>query len=178
MKQIIYITITSLVLCSCSIYSKFSTPELEQTNLCREHIIATDSFIAPPQWQQLFVDTLLQELIQIGLKNNSDIRIANLNIEKAQAALLSSKLAYIPSLNFTPDAGISSFKGNSSGWAYSLPVNAQWEVDIFGKLRNNKEMAKASLQEAKYYSNLVESQIITAIANAYRSEERRVGKEC
>ena len=37
-------------------------------------------------WQQFFTDPRLQQVIQLALDNNRDLRVAVLNIEKAQAS--------------------------------------------------------------------------------------------
>lgn len=46
--------------------------------------------------EELFTDPQLQQLIDIGIRNNTDLNIARLRVEEAEALLLSSKLAYRP----------------------------------------------------------------------------------
>ncbi len=156
MKKILYI-ISILFMQSCSIYSSYKAPEMiqdidEQTNI--------------PIWSEFFTDNNLQELINKALENNSDLRIAKLNIEQADAMLLSSKLSYLPSLNLGAEAGISKFSGSTTK-TYSVPLTTQWEIDIFGKLRNTKQKNLAAYLQSKEYVNMVKSQLISGIANSY-----------
>lgn len=118
-------------------------------------------------WREMFTDPQLQTLIETALQKNLDLRSAELNIESAEAALKSSKLAFYPSLAFAPQAGISKFGDNPNTKTYSLPVQASWQVDLFGKLRNAKMSNEQALLQTKEYVQYVRSQIIANVANAY-----------
>lgn len=119
------------------------------------------------QWREMFTDPQLQALISKALHSNLDLQTAELNIESAEAALKSSKLAFYPSLAFAPQAGISKFGDNPNTKTYSLPVQASWQLDVFGKLRNAKKNNEQALIQSKEYVQYVRSQIIANIANAY-----------
>ncbi len=54
-------------------------------------------------------------------------------------------------------------------WTYQVPVQASWEIDIFGKLLNAKRRAKAQLLQSQAYEQAVRSQIIGGVANCYYS---------
>ena len=156
MKKTLYI-ISILFMQSCSIYSSYKAPEIIQN---------IDEQTDIPTWNEYFTDSNLSDLISIALENNSDLRIAKLNIEQADAILLSSKLSYLPSLNLGGEAGISKFSGSTSK-TYSVPLTTQWEIDIFGKLRNTKQKNIAGYYQSKEYVNMVKSQLIAGIANSY-----------
>lgn len=80
-----------------------------------------------------FSDTCLQVLIGQGLQNNTDLKIANLRIEEAQAALQASKLAFVPSLSLTADGTLRSFDRAKTTKSYSAGLSSDWEIDISGK---------------------------------------------
>lgn len=63
--------------------------------------------IASMPWSEFFTDPKLQTLITTGLERNTDLGIARLQVEEAQATLTNARLSYLPSLNLTPQAGIS-----------------------------------------------------------------------
>ena len=108
----------------------------------------------------------LQELIEKGLKQNTDVKTAELRVEEAKASLLSAKLAFLPSFALSPQGNISSVEGQVSR-TYTLPVTASWEIDIFGKLRNSKRQAKAAYMQSEDYKQAVYSSLIANIANTY-----------
>lgn len=118
-------------------------------------------------WRTMFTDSQLQALIEKALQKNLDLQSAELNIESAEAALKSSKLVFYPSLVFAPQAGISKFGSFPNTKTYSLPVQASWQVDLFGQLRNAKKSNEQALLQSKEYVQYVRSQIIANVANAY-----------
>ena len=101
--------------------------------------------LADFSWKELFTDTVLQQLIEKGIANNTDLNIARLKVREAEALLTSSKLAYLPSVSLTPQGTIKSIEGNSPTKTYNLAASADWELDIFGRLTNAKREAKAVL---------------------------------
>ena len=56
----------------------------------------------PLHWSELFTDTRLQSLIRRGLENNNDLNVARLKVVEAEATLMSSRLAYLPSVSLAP----------------------------------------------------------------------------
>ncbi len=118
-------------------------------------------------WREVFTDPQLQTLIEKALKHNQNLQSAQLTVEQVETALKSAKLAFYPSLQFSPSGTVSKFGSAPASKIYSLPVQASWVVDIFGKYRNAKESAKEQLAQSKAYVQSVRSQIITNIANAY-----------
>ena len=101
-------------------------------------------------WQEMFTDPYLQQLIQQGLDNNTDLQSAYWRVKEAEATLKSARLAYLPSFNFAPNGGVSSLTNPwNATWTYTVPVTASWEVDIFGKLTNSKRRAKLFSRKAR-----------------------------
>ena len=77
--------------------------------------MATDTTsIGNLDWRELFTDPQLQVLIDKGLENNTDFRTAHLRVQEAEAALMTSRLAYLPALNLTPQGTLSSFDGSKA----------------------------------------------------------------
>ena len=109
----------------------------------------------------------MQELIEKGLAQNTDVQTASLRVEEAKASLLSAKLAFLPSFAFSPQGGINTVEGSKASHTYTLPVTASWELDIFGKLRNAKRQAKAAYLQSEDYKQAVYSSLIANIANTY-----------
>lgn len=168
MKNIIVLTTATALLSSCGIYTKYQPAETTPDNLYGEEVAVDDTTnFGNVNWRELFTDPQLQALIEQGLQNNTDLRSAQLQIEEAEAALMSAKLAFLPSFALSPQGTISSFDGGKATKTYTLPVTASWELDIFGRLRNAKQQAKALYAQSKDYQQAVRTQLIAGIANVY-----------
>lgn len=168
MKKIILLTSATALLSSCGIYNKYQPATTTPENLYGEEVVTTDTTnLGNVNWRELFTDPQLQVLIEHGLQNNTDLQSAQLRVKEAEAGLMAAKLAFLPSLAFTPEGVISSFDGAKATKTYSVPVVASWELDIFGKLRNAKQQAKALYAQTKDYQQAVRTQIISGIANIY-----------
>ena len=168
MKKIIVLTTATALLSSCGIYTKYQPAETTPDNLYGEEVAVDDTTnFGNVNWRELFTDPQLQALIEQGLQNNTDLRSAQLQIEEAEAALMSAKLAFVPSFALSPQGTISSFDGGKATKTYTLPVTASWELDIFGRLRNAKQQAKALYAQSKDYQQAVRTQLIAGIANVY-----------
>ena len=98
MKKIIVLTTATALLSSCGIYTKYQPAETTPDNLYGEEVAVDDTTnFGNVNWRELFTDPQLQALIEQGLQNNTDLRSAQLQIEEAEAALMSAKLAFLPS---------------------------------------------------------------------------------
>ncbi len=120
-------------------------------------------------WEQVFRDPKLQSLIRLALANNKDLKNAKLNVDIAHAQLKGAKLSYFPSLAFTPNGGSASYGGSHMNWSYTLPLAAQWEIDVFAKILNRKRGAQANYEMSQDYEQAVRSQIVCGVANVYYS---------
>lgn len=168
MKKLILFSTAAALLSSCGIYTKYKPAETVPDNLYGETFTTEDTTsLGSVDWQELFTDPHLQAYIEQGLSNNTDYLSAQLRIKEAEATLLSSKLAYLPSFALAPQGTVSSFDGGKAAQTYSLPVTASWEVDIFGKMRNNKRQAQALYAQSLDYKQAVRTQLIAGIANTY-----------
>ena len=159
---------------SCGIYNKYERPEVNAKGLVRDvksdadtlAVADTASFGNLP-WRSVFTDPQLQQLIEQGLKNNTNMLNAALNVKMVEAQLLAAKLAFVPSFTFSPQGTISSWDGNKATKTYSLPVTASWSIDLFGNLLNQKRSSQMALLATKDYQLVVQTKVISNIANIY-----------
>lgn len=169
-KSLLAITMAlAIVTSSCNIYKKY---ELPQDGIMGEYTQAVNepvdsSALGNLAWEEVFTDPILQNYIRQALDNNLDLQNAKLNVDIAHAQLQGAKLSYFPSLTFAPNGSGSSLGGSKMSWGYQLPLSLNWEVDIFGRLTNNKRKAKAQLLQSEAYQQAVRSQIIGGVANTY-----------
>ena len=178
-KQIIYVVVASALLSSCNIYKSYKRPDdIKIDGLFRDtaSVSLTGGYgetngdtatIASLPWREVFTDPQLQILIEQGLASNTDLQSAQLSVKQAEASLMSSKLAFLPSFALAPQGTISSFDQSKASQTYQLPITASWQIDLFGDLLNAKRGAKASLLQSKAYKQAVQTQLVAAIANYY-----------
>ena len=160
-KILIPLIILVITMNSCALYKKHERPDITFVDSLYNRIPTADDYesIASLTWKELFADTLLQDLIEIGLENNTDLEIARLKVEQAEATLQTSKLAFFPNVSFSAQV-------NTSG-AYSLAPNASWEIDAFGRLYNTKKGSEAALAATEAFQQAVQTQLVATIANSY-----------
>ena len=172
-KLIILYCISAWVgLGACSVYKSYERPDMPVVDSLYRQAAATSAdttSIASLSWRELFTDPKLQAMIETGLQNNTDLNIARLKVTEAEATLMTSRLAYLPSISFEPSGTLRSVDGNAMTKSYDIAASASWEVDIFGKLTNAKRGAKAALEQSEAYRQAVQTQLIATIANSYYS---------
>ena len=119
-SKIILLGLSTLVLSSCGIYTKYKPVSEVPENLYGEQVALSDSSsIVSLSWKEFFNDAELQQLIEQALVGNTDLQSAEWRIEEAKAALTSAKLAYLPSFMLTPQGGVSSFDHSKASWSYT-----------------------------------------------------------
>jgi len=172
--NIIIIAFAALLLTGCkSLYGNYERPDVKTSGIVRDPVddkaaLAGSSDFGNLPWRSVFTDPQLQTLIEKALENNPDLLNAALNIDIAEQQLRASKLAFLPSIVFAPNGSISHFGTHtSSTQAYTLPVTASWDVDLFGKLRSQKKVAQMALIQSRDYKVAVQTNLICNVANLY-----------
>lgn len=168
-KEIILFTVAALTLSSCGIYTKYKPAAEVPEGLYGEEVAVSGSTdnLGNLGWREVFTDPHLRVLIEQGLQSNTDLRSAQWRVEEAEATLMSARLAFLPSFALAPQGTVSSFDGGKATQTYSVPVTASWELDIFGRMRNAKQQAKALLEQSHDYRQAVRTQLVSSIANVY-----------
>ena len=101
------------------------------------------------EWKQFFTDSRLARLQSLALANNRDLRLASLNIEKAQAQYRIQRAEALPSINASGSGthsrtpGSLSYTGSAvTSHDYSAQLGlSSYEVDVFGRVQNLQDEA-------------------------------------
>jgi NodT family efflux transporter outer membrane factor (OMF) lipoprotein len=127
--------------------------------------------IAAISWKDMFSDTLLRSLIQDGINNNLDLKIALARIKTAAANFKQSKLAFYPWFDADATATVQRVPPTQYGFpeTYLLDITTSWEADVWGKLSSAKRAALASLLQSQAYKRAVQTQLVSDIAGNYYS---------
>ncbi len=121
-------------------------------------------------WRDFLPDPRLQRLVELGLHNNRDLRVAMLNVEKvrAQYRLAQSSLA--------PQVGVNAQRSSShvpagekgtSGHDEALGVSAAWELDFFGRLRSLSDAAFQQYLASDQARQAAQILLVSQIADQY-----------
>ena len=106
-------------------------------------------------------------LIEQALENNTDLNTARINIEKSQQALQAARLAYLPSLYFTPQGTLSSFDQSKASKSYNLQMQTSVDLDLFGSITSKKRAAKAVLMQAQMSEEATRANLVSTLAQQY-----------
>lgn len=130
-------------------------------------LAATTQSVADVGWRDFFVDPKLEQLIDLSLQNNRDLRVAVLNVERARSQYRIQRADRMPSLAIGADM-VRTGGDAPVTETYSADLGiAQFELDLFGRVRN---LSHAALQ--RYFAT-EESQrsaqlaLISQVANIY-----------
>ena len=160
-----------LLLTGCGLYNKY-----EQKNETPADVFGTTQDVqaagggtsmAEMSWREFFTDPLLQQLIEQVLANNTDVNSARLAVEMSEASLQAAKMAYLPSLYFSPQGTLSKFDKLDWSKTYNLPLQMSMDVDVFGSITNKKRAAKAVLLQAQVREEAVRANLISTVAQQY-----------
>ena len=174
LNKIFLFASASLLMTSCGLYNKYERPEVNAKGIVRDVQSTTDTLAVADTasfgnlpWREVFTDPQLQSLIETGLANNTNLLNAALNVKMVEDQRMIAKLAFVPGFTFSPQGTVASWDGNKATKTYSLPVTASWSVDLFGNLLNVKRSAQMALLATKDYQQVVQTKVISNIANMY-----------
>ena len=147
LSNVIVAAAVSMMLTGCGLYNKYEKTVEEPADVFGTSLDITSATngesIAEMSWREFFTDPLQQQLIEQALANNTDLNTARINVEKSELLLRTKKLAFLPSLYFSPQGSLSSFDGAKATKSYTIPLDLSWEIDVFGSMTNKKRAAKA-----------------------------------
>ena len=173
---------TILLFTSCKTYSNYQPQEINTDSLVRTELIQADASTTVAGWREVFADPQLAALIQEGLSNNSDLRIAKLHIDAAKAELRHAKGAFFPEVGISAEGEAKRLRSSAnkdgddddadSGYTkqedeFAFGPEISWEIDIFSKMRNARKAAAATVEEKQWYAQAVQVELIATIATSY-----------
>ncbi len=149
---------------------------------------ATDTPVSMEQvsWKTYFNDPYLTSLIDTALQNNQELNIVKQEIEIARNEVMARQGEYMPFVGYRAGAGfekvprytnIGAMEANTEikpGKEMPEPVPdflgglyANWEVDIWHKLRNARKAAMTRYMATQEGRNFLVTNLIAEIANSY-----------
>ena len=170
-KKIATAAAVSLLLTGCGLYDKYEQKTDAPTDVfgstLGSSVTKSDTSLGQLSWREFFTDPLLQQLIEQVLANNTDLNSARIAVEKSEASLKMAKMAYLPSLYFSPQGTVAKFDDNPWSKTYSLPLQLSVDVDVFGSITNKKRASQAVLLQAQIREEAIRANLISTTAQQY-----------
>jgi len=156
--KIVSLMAMSLCLSACLSAPVRDSSTLLETNVPDKFLSSTSDApldgVALDSWWKHFDDDVLASLVEIGLLENLDIDIAGARLRQARENLKAERSNFWPSIT----AGLSASRsrdfdtGQSGASLYQAGLDASYEVDVFGGIRNSVKAANA--ESENYEANL------------------------
>jgi outer membrane protein TolC len=135
----------------------------------------TDNFVSVADYRQsrsLMTGYDVEELrrfVDMGVKSNLDIYLATGNVNKALYNAKITELNSHPSLNASMSASKNrNFDTNTTSRAqYGTSISAGYEVDVWGKLKDQRDVANINFLASVYDRETITISTISAIELAY-----------
>ena len=184
-KNILYIVMGFLTVGCKSLETNLHVAE---NPLPTTYNITNDSTgIEQLNWKDYFSDSLLIALIDTAINRNYDLQMSMQRIEMARAGVRLAKGQQLPVVDGVTSFSQFGFGENSADWAgneggtfadgstlnrtavpdYYLGLQASWEADVWGKLKNQKRAALANYLASVEGTQFVVTNLIAEIAISY-----------
>lgn len=128
---------------------------------------------ALPEWQAFFTDERLRKVIDLALKENRDLRVSALNIEKARALYGVQRSELFPTVaaaasnagKHTP-ASVAGTSTTTHTYTAQLAMTS-YELDFFGRVRNLNEQALQAYLASEDARRSAQSALIAQVASGW-----------
>jgi outer membrane protein, multidrug efflux system len=168
------------LLTACRIGKDYQRPELPLPAQFDSTAAPSDSSVADMEWKQFFSDPTLQSLISHALTNSFDVQRAVKRVEEARAYAQQARVNWAPNVQLQANASttfpsenslnglsLKNFLGTDHIEDYTIAAGLSWEIDVWGKLRRQREVAGAELKQSYENSRAVQTAVVANIASSY-----------
>ena len=132
-------------------------------------------------WWQEMRDSNLRELIKEVLKNNADFKVAQLNIQKAAATLVSSRHANLSSFDISgsgaktrllktyadTDLPVKDVEMSKDAMLGMIGMKAEYTLDLWGKYKALTKQAEYTKLGTEMQKNWIASNVSASVAELY-----------
>jgi outer membrane protein, multidrug efflux system len=126
------------------------------------------------EWRDFVQSSKLEGLIELALKNNRDLRVAALNVDRARALYRIQRADQLPNADvggqYRRERAPASFAvlgRNPVEEQYTATVGAAFELDVFGRLRSLNRAALEDFLAQESSRRSVQISLIAEVAQAF-----------
>ena len=166
-----------LLVAGCAVGPDYVRPELTTEvpeDYVAEAAAAPDSIPDLDQWWTAFSDTTLNKLVDHALVNNQDLRLAAARVLEARALLGGAKSDRWPTIEVGGTASrskssLAGFGGTGSAYRnlYNGQLNANYEIDLWGRLSRAEESARATLLQSEMNRRTVTQTLVADVVRTW-----------
>jgi multidrug efflux system outer membrane protein len=175
MKKAI-ILLVAVALAGCMVGPDYRRPSVDVPQSFRfEDKEAKD--LANTAWWEQFNDPVLNELIQIALQENKDVKIAAARIGQFVGQYMTTRSRLFPQIGAGASGGMTrltekglvplSSRVENPNDIWEVFLNGNWEIDVWGKIRRATEAARAGILSSEEGRRTVILSLVAAVASAY-----------
>ncbi len=150
-------TVACLAFSACTIGPKYQRPVAQTPPALKELAGNTQWKMATPsdsllkgKWWEMFGDPELNRLEELVSINNQNVKQAEAQFRQARTVVAANHANYYPTIGATPAITQTDIGKNGHGvgtsQTFSLPVQATWEPDLWGRVRLSVEQAVENAQ--------------------------------
>ncbi len=155
-----------VALTGCAIGPDYERPELPAPVEFRGVLSPQEATsFADQHWAEVFNDPELQQIIQVALENNLDLKIAAARVEEFRGRARVARSYLGPNLSLGGNTSPS--PGAPDDSSYSLGLTLNWEIDLFGRLRRASEAARAQLLATEDFQRGVINALVADVATTW-----------
>ncbi|HEY6617378.1 MAG TPA: TolC family protein, partial [Vicinamibacterales bacterium] len=144
--------VLALSVSACAVRAPYKAPTVAPTTMKNADpaLVVEQGF--DPRWWGQFEDPVLDELVSRALTANHDVRIAVARLDQARAIFDDVRLDQYPTVTAggSLDRRSEQVPGLSAKpltiSSYRLGFDAFWEIDVFGRIRNQVRSAAATAE--------------------------------
>lgn len=126
-------------------------------------------------WQEFIADDKLRSVIALALRNNRDLRVSTLNVERLQALYQVQRADLMPSINAGVGQSAQRTPGDLNGTGqstisrqYSGTVGiSAYELDLFGRVRSLKDAALMQYLATEQAQRSAQISLVSQVSVAY-----------
>lgn len=164
-----------IVLAGCSLAPPYSPPENCPPVEWKEKAVQGIPLPSCAPWWTLFNDEELNHYEELALSQNQTLQIAYQRIMESRGIALSASSGLYPQafVNFNTFNSGTVLNGPTGGFVrahiqdYTLPIDASYEVDLFGKIRNTSYAAWTHVQAVQFDYTSIALTLTTDVALNY-----------
>ena len=172
--------VLTLTVAGCSLAPNYQRPEAPVAASWTPTVEATGSFAADVlDWKTFIIDPQLHRVVDAALSNNRSLRQALLDIEAARAQYRVQRADRLPSINANATgsrqrlpADLSSSGRSDVSSSYQVgPGLTEYEVDLFGRVRNLSESALETYLATEEATRATQVSLIAEVIEAYLTRD-------
>lgn len=124
-------------------------------------------------WREFFSDPRLQQIIELALANNRDLRVAVLNVDASRAQYRVTRAQLFPTIDAKAGKSVQrtpknmSLFGQTISQDYQVGLNTSWEIDFWGRIRSLKDQALEKYLATAQARKAAEISLVSQVAQQY-----------